>query len=337
MTIKDSAERCGVSVSTVSRVLNHHPDVSEPVRARVLETVREAHYVPNNSARDLVRTRSDGIGLVVRGVGNPFYSKVIHAVERAIDGAGYSLVLHQIGSDDDELLAGATISRSKKLQGLIFLGGKGNYTAEDIAILDVPFVCCTYTVPFTRLSRESYSSVAIDDRKEAYRAVKLLLERGCRKIGILLNARDDRSIGELRYMGYCRALEEAGIRVDETLVEETGTFALSDVYKAAKRLLERRGDLDGVFAIADSMAMAAIKALHDAGRSVPGDCSVTAIDGIEMSAYMLPTLTTMAQPQSELGTAAIETLVDMIQGRCGNRHILLPAFLRMGGSVAPAE
>lgn len=333
MTIKDIAERCGVSVSTVSRVLNDHPDVSTAVRTKVLDVARKAHYVPNNSARDLVRPKSDGIGLVVRGVGNPFFTEIIRAVEHAIDDAGYSLVLHQIGTNADELLAGASLARSKKLRGLIFLGGKGNYTPNDIAILDVPFVCCTYTISFAELSRDSYSSVAIDDKQEAYRAVRLLLEKGHRRIGLLLNSKSDRSIGELRYMGYCEALREAGIEVDESLVEETDVFELSDSYAATKRLLERCGDLTAVFAISDSMAMAAIKALHDAGRRVPEDCSVAAIDGIEMTAYTLPTLTTMVQPQAELGSTAVRTLVDMIEGRAGNRHILLPAAPRVGGSV----
>ena len=335
MTIKDIAERCGVSISTVSRVLNNHPDVSAAVRAKVLETARAAHYVPNSSARDLVKPQADTIGLVVRGVGNPFFTQLIRAIETAIDTAGYSLALHQINSEEDELLAGATLARSKKLRGLIFLGGKSNYRQEDIAILHVPFVCCTYTMRFTQLPREEYSSVAIDDEMEAYRAVKLLLDQGHRKIGLLLNDKTDRSIGEMRYMGYCTALKEAGIEVDETLVEQCGSFRLEPGYEATRRLLERRKDVTAIFALSDSMAIAAIKALHDSGRKVPEDCSVTAIDGIEMTAYTLPTLTTMAQPQAELGTTAVETLVDMIEGRSGNRHIVLPATPLMGGSVAP--
>ena len=333
MTIKDIAESCGVSISTVSRVLNNHPDVSPKVRQKVLDAAQKAHYVPNNSARDLVKSRSEGIGLIVRGVGNPFFTQIIHAVERAIDAAGYTLVLHQISTDDDEIMAGASLARSKKLRGLIFLGGKGDYQSSDIAILDVPFVCCTYTVRFTPLPRESYSSVAIDDKMEGYRATRFLLEKGHRKIGVLINSKHDRSIGELRYMGYCEALAEMGIPLDETLVEEAGSFTLPAAYEATCRLLERRGDITAVFAIADSMAVAAAKALHDKGRCMPEDCSLIAIDGLEMSSYFVPVLTTMAQPQTELGTTAVKTLVDMIEGRAGNRHILLPATLRTGGSV----
>ena len=136
MTIKDVAEYSGVSVSTVSRVLNHHPDVSDAVRARVMEAVEKLHYVPNNSARDLVRSQSDSIGLVVRGVGNLFFPSVIHAIEQAADRAGYTLVLHQIRSGEDELLAGASLARSRRLRGLVLLGGCFDYTPEQTAALE---------------------------------------------------------------------------------------------------------------------------------------------------------------------------------------------------------
>ena len=129
-TIKDIAERCSVSVSTVSRVLNDHPDVSSTVRERVLKVIDEVHYVPNSSARDLVKSQSDDIGLVVRGMGNFFFAEMIPTIETAIAKAGYTLLTHQINSEDDELRAGAELVRSKKLKGLILLGGCFDYGKE---------------------------------------------------------------------------------------------------------------------------------------------------------------------------------------------------------------
>lgn len=333
MTIKDIAKQCGVSVSTVSRVLNDHPDVSEANRTRVMEVVRAQHYVPNNSARDLVRPQTDTIGLVVRGVGNPFFTGVIQAIEEAIGEAGYTMVLHQIRSGDDELRSGAELARSKRLRGLILLGGCFDYTWEQVAMLDVPFVCCSYTNSFGTLAEDVYSSVTIDDQMEACRAVRLLIRQGHRKIGVLLDSTCDHSISQLRYMGYRRALEESGIALDETLVGETGTFDMAAAYGGMTDLIQRRGDLTAVFAIADSMAVAAMKALHDQGRRVPEDCSVVAIDGIQTSIYTVPTLTTLVQPQEEMGESAVRILVDMIEGRGGNRHILLDTVPREGGSI----
>lgn len=334
LTIKDVAERCGVSVSTVSRVLNSHPDVSDSIREKVMTVVQEMHYVPNNSARDLVKPKSDCIGLVVRGVGNPFFTGVIKAMERTITEAGYTMVLHQIQSGEDELRAGAELARSKRLLGLILLGGCFDYTSEQTAALDIPFVCCTYTNSFGTLKREQFSSVSIDDQKEAYRAVRYLTDRGHQKIAVILDSVCDHSISQLRYMGYRQALEEKGITPDPELLEETITYEMEDGYQGMKRLLSRRDDFTAVFVISDAMAVAAMKALYDCGKRVPEDCSVVAIDGIDMSAYVIPTLTTLVQPQEEMGESAVRILVDMVEGRAGNRHILLETTPRIGGSVS---
>ena len=333
MTIRDIAQRCGVSVSTVSRVLNDHPDVSAANRDKVLRVVRELHYVPNTSARDLVRPQSDGIGLVVRGVGNPFFTGVIRAIERSIEEAGYSMVLHQIRSGEDELRSGAELARSRRLLGLILLGGCFDYTPEQVALLDVPFVCCSYTNSFGELAADAYASVTIDDQAEAYRATRLLLDRGHRRIAVLLDSVEDHSISQLRYMGYCRALEEYGLRPDPALVGETGAFEMAAAYRRVTEMLERGTEFTAVFSVSDSMAVAAMKALYDRGKRVPEDCSVVAIDGIDMSAYAVPTLTILAQPQEELGGRSVQILVDLIEGRPAERHVQLPTSLRSGGSV----
>ena len=116
-------------------------------------------------------------------------------------------------------------------------------------------------------------------------------------------------------------------------MEETVTFEMADGYAAIEKLLARRDDFTAAFVISDAMAVAAMKALHDHGKRVPEDCSVVAIDGINMSAYFIPTLTTLVQPQKEMGENSVRILVDMIEGRAGNRHLLLDTVTRMGGSV----
>ena len=117
ITIKDIAHMCNTSVSTVSRVLNGHPDVSEGLRRRVLETVAQNSYVPNNSARNLAKTRSDAIALILRGAENPFFNRLIKTATPAIYRRNYSCVLHQIPSDGDEIRAAAALARERRLQG----------------------------------------------------------------------------------------------------------------------------------------------------------------------------------------------------------------------------
>lgn len=337
MTIKDVAVHCGVSITTVSRVLNNHPDVRENVRAKVLAAIQELHYVPNNSARDLGKSQTDTIGVILRGAANPFLISVLRSIEQAADAAGYTLVLQQINTCDDELAAGASLVRSKRLRGLILLGGEFDYTAERTADLMVPFVCCTFTGTFGSLNKDSYSSVSINDHDEAYHAVKTLLDHGHRRVAILLESTKDRSISELRYRGYCDALRDAGIPLDPDLVAESGSFEMEDVFVATKELLARCSDFTALFTISDLMAMAAIKALHSTGRQVPQDCSVISIDGIEMTRFIVPTLTSLVQPSAEMGTQAVRILLDVLEGTGTHRHLTLPATLREGETVAAPQ
>ena len=336
MTIRDIARECGVSVSTVSRVLNNRPDVSEAVRRQVLSVVERQGYVPNNSARDLVRSQSDAIGVVVRGTGNLFFSDMLKTVSREIDAAGCTMVLRQIDSDADEVKEGAILEREKKLRGLIFLGGRFDYTPAELALVGVPYVCCSYTNRFGSLREEDYASVSIDDHQTAYRAVEVLLQLGHRRIAALIPSTSDRSISQLRCNGYLAALRDSGTAFDQALLAETGgSFEMEDAYRAVARLVEAGKDFTALFTISDTMAMAAVKALTDHGRRVPEDCSVIAIDGLRLSEYTVPTLTTMVQPAEEMGRQAVQILLDMLQGGSRQRHVRLEATLRQGGSVRP--
>ena len=335
MTIKDIARISGVSITTVSRVLNNRPDVSDESRRKVLEVIENNNYIPNNSARDLVKTKSDAIGLVVRGVSNPFYTDIIRAVESGITAGGYTMVMQQIGSNEDELKRAAIMEREKRLRGLILLGGRFDYTPADLALLNVPFVCCSFSNQYGTLTEKDYSSVSIADKETAYQAVRHLIANGHRRIAALITCTDDRSISQLRYEGYVQAMEEAGFPLEDPLVICTDTYNIQGAYQAMTRALDDGGNFTAVFAISDNMAIGAMRALREHGRTVPEDCSVIAIDGIEVSDYIDPPLTTLCQPMDEMGRHSVEILLDLIGKHSGNRHETLPTVLRQGGSVRP--
>jgi len=336
--IKDIARHCGVAVSTVSRVLNDHPDVSEETRKKVQKAVDELHYIPNNSARNLVKTTSDTIALLVKGVNNPFFSRLIKVIEREITTRGYTLELHQMDTSEDELRIGAQLTNERKLIGILFLGGRFNYTPEEIALINVPFVLCTYTNTFGSLDPSTYSSVAIDDRQAARFAVDKLFSLGHRKIAILADDRADKSISELRFQGYKDALAAHGVAFDSDLVACTGSFSdMRAIYAATKELLSRGRSFTAIFAIADLMAIAAIKALSDSGLRVPDDCSIIAIDGLDLSEYLVPTLTTLVQPVEEIGVACAGTIIQLVEGSSENRQFAFETILREGGSVRRLE
>ena len=246
------------------------------------------------------------------------------------------MVLRQIDSDADEVKEGAILEREKKLRGLIFLGGRFDYTPAELALIGVPYVCCSYTNRFGSLREEDYASVSIDDHQTAYRAVEVLLQLGHRRIAALIPSTSDRSISQLRCNGYLAALRDSGTAFDQALLAETGgSFEMEDAYRAVARLVEAGKDFTALFTISDTMAMAAVKALTDHGRRVPEDCSVIAIDGLRLSEYTVPTLTTMVQPAEEMGRQAVQILLDMLQGGSRQRHVRLEATLRQGGSVRP--
>ena len=338
MTIKDIAKACGVSVSTVSRVLNKHPDVSEPVRLRVMDTVERLGYIPNNSARDLVRSSSDAIGVVVRGTGNLFFADMLKTIAREIDARGYTMVPRFIDTDADEVKAGAILEREKKLRGLLFLGGRFDYSPAELAPINVPYVCCSYTNCFGSLAESDYASVSIDDYETAYQAVSYLIAMGHRRIAALIPCRHDRSISELRWQGYLAALRDHGIQPDPALQEETGGgFEMEETYEGMCRLLDRGAKFTAVFTLSDTTGIAAMRALRDRGLRVPEDCSVIAIDGLTVSRYTCPALSSMQQPAEEMGRESVAILLDMLEKGAPPRHLRLEAPLREGESVRRLE
>ena len=316
-----------MSVSTVSRVLNNRPDVSDTVRRRVLSVVENEGYIPNNSARDLVRAQSDSIGVVVRGMGNLFFSDLLKTISREIDRGGYNMVLRFIDSDADEVKTGAILEREKKLRGLLFLGGRYDYTPSELSLIGVPYVCCSYANSFGSLREDEYSSVTIDDHAAAYRAVEKLIRLGHRRIAILLPSCNDRSVSELRYNGYRAALRDYGLEFDSLLMAETGgCFEMPESYAGMCVIIDRGVDFSAVFTLSDTMAIAASRPGSPRGTS-----STSAV--LAVSEYVTPTLTTLIQPAEEMGRESVRILLDILDGHGQNRHLRLKASVREGGSV----
>ncbi len=333
VTIKDIAAKSGVSVSTVSRVINNHPYVKDDVRAKVLKVIEEEHFVPHEGAASLAKTPENSIGLIFRGMGNIFFGEMLPLLERRIRAEGYTCVIHQITTKEDELQAAATLAKSRRLSGIILLGGKFNYTDEDIASVGVPCICCTYANAFGTMEKHRISSVCINDKEEAKKAVKHLYENGHRKIAIVLPTISDQSIAELRFQGFIDAYRELDLKLDTNLIVETGNYSMESAYAEVKKWLATEPDFTALFAISDTIAMASIKAMSENGLSVPDDRSVIAIDGIELSRFALPTLTTLVQPKEEMADETIELLHNMIQGKSRGHHVDVPTILRLGDSV----
>lgn len=318
LTIKEIAKLSGISVSTVSRAINNHYDISPETKRRVQEIIDQYGYVPNNSARNLKLNDARNIAVLVKGITNPFFTSMIKVFERECSNHDYSLVLEHVEENQDETEVAALLEKEKRLNGLIFLGGNPVQSVERLQRLTVPFVFCSVAVP-DRKAFDAYSYVAIDDRAEAEKVTDFLIEQGRKRIAILSDAESDISNGMLRLEGYLHSLEKHGIAVDSTLIcrpispEQTYTF--ENGYKRTVELIQSGTAFDAIFAIADSIAIGCLRALKDQGISVPEEVAVIGFDGLELDQYLTPSLTTLQQPTEEMATASMRTLFELLEER----------------------
>ncbi len=335
ITIKDIARICGVGISTVSRALNNHPDINPETRAKIMEVVEEYNFVPNNSARNLKITDSKTIAILVKGISNPFFMKMIKVMEDEIQKKKYSLVLHHVDANEDEVDVAIELEKEKRLRGIIFLGGYFTHTKEKLERLQVPFVLSTITM--TNGYSGNYSSVAVDDVKESFKMVDYLCRLGHKKIATITAAEQDESIGKLRNKGYEMALAANGIALDKQLVyymdDQIDSYTMENGYAVMKKLLASGREFTAVYAISDTLAIGACKALLEAGRRIPEDISVAGFDGIDMSYFYSPTITTIQQPFEDMAEETVTVLFNVIRKKAEHQHKIFDARLCVGGST----
>lgn len=326
LNIKDIARIAGVGVSTVSRVLNNHPDVKDETRQKILEVMNNYSYVPNNSARNLKRNTSNNIGVLVKGIHNPFFSKMIKSIEEEIDKEGYSMILHYNESNNNDIEAAIELIKEKKLKGLICLGGDfENLDKQELINLKTPIVLAS-TYVIEKANKTLFSSVIIENKEAAYKAVDYIASLGHKKIGIITTGEEDRTIGKLRFEGYKKALEKNSIEFNENFVE-IGEYTFESGFAAMNKLLDKKIDLTAVFVTTDIMAIGASKAILARGLKIPGDISIVGFDGIDYSLYFHPSLTTVVQPVEEMGKKSIDLLFDILKNKKSHQHIVLETQL----------
>lgn len=337
ITIKDIARICGVGVSTVSRAMNNHPDINEETKEKIMQAIAEYDYVPNNSARNLKRSEAKTIAVLVKNIGNTFFTGMIQVLEEEIQAKKYTFVLQHVDEDQDEVSVALTLEKEKRLKGIIFLGGSADNPKERLDKLSVPFVLTT-----VHLDEKwtEYATVSVDDVLESRKIVEYLISKGHKKIALLCGSRDDTSISVLRVKGYREALENAGIEFNEDLLcyMETpdGAYSMRKGYEMMREMLERGCDFTAVYAIADNMAIGACRALREDGRNIPADCSVAGFDGMDCGRFYSPSLTTISQPADDMAKAAVKLLFDMIKKKSRARQIVFEGELIQGESVTTA-
>lgn len=331
LTIVDIARIAGVGVSTVSRVINNHPDVKEETRVKIQRVIDDNHYVPNNSARILKQISTKNIGILVKGVFNPFFAGMLKSISMNIETKGYSTIVHY-HNDKDDLATLIGFIKEKRLQGVICLGGDfARVDEKSFKSLDTAIVMVN--VDFNGENEyHNFSSVTISNEKAAYEATRYLIEKGHKHIAIVLGDNTSRSISELRFKGYKKACEEAGIICSKDYVMY-GKYDTSLAYQNMKSCLQNNKEITAVFATSDIMAIGVAKAISDLGMKVGKEVSVIGFDGIDVAKFYSPAIATIQQPFDELCYECSRLLIDLLKENKEYKHIILDTKLIEGKSV----
>jgi LacI family transcriptional regulator len=312
VTITTVAKRAGVSVSTVSRVLNNPELVKAETRQRVLEAMRELNYAPNEIARGLVSgTKSDAIGLIVPELTNLFFNELYKGIDKAAARHGLHVLLLDSGRAGKRINDGFTFLRQRNVSGIIY---SSSYITEEvdefIARLDVPVA-----LVLTDSASSRITAFKVDDVRATFDAVCYLATRGHRHIGMISGPLSDPVSGESRFRGYRMALNHLQLPFTEQHVA-FGGFRYAHGYAAMQKLIEHRDEthITAVMAASDEMAIGAMRCIFDNGLRVPDDISVMGYDDVVIADMVTPKLTTVAQPFEQIARDAVEFLVDVRNG-----------------------
>ncbi len=309
LTLEDIARKAGVSRSTVSRVVNNHPNVSDDVRERVQKVIEATGYHPNAAARTLASQRSWMIGLILpRAVStlftDPYYPRLTQGIASACNLNNYTLTLFLVSTREDEETIFPRVARKGFLDGLLVQSGQiGDHLIERLIRTDIPVVIIGR--PF---DPKGVSYVDIDNVNATQMAVNHLISLNYRRIGTIAGPANS-TVGIDRMQGYLRSLREHDLPIDESLIVEAD-FTEKDGYLAMQRMLPAKPR--AVFAASDIIAVGAMRAVKDAGLRVPEDVAFVGFDDQPLPTKPEPELTTIRQPVYRLGGRAVETLIELI-------------------------
>ena len=327
--MRDVAERAGVSVTSVSHVINETRPASVELRQRVLMAMRELGYQPNLLARSLRSGKTHTVGIIVPDNANPFFAEIIRGIEDISFEHGYSLILCNSDADLDKEAHYIDVLTEKQVDGILFMAA--GISTDHIRSLQqrrVPVVVVDREVPDVAVDM-----VLADNVRGGWLATQHLIDLGHKRIGCI-TAPKEFTLSAERLDGYRQALQAAGIPLDETLIVP-GDFNFASGYRAAKQLLRLENPPTAIFSCNDLMAVGTICAAAELERPVPGELSVVGFDDIPLASYTIPPLTTVAQPNYDMGVAAATMLMERLHDpKIRSRRQMLGTTLRTRSSTA---
>ena len=304
-TIKDVANECGLSVATVSRVLNNSANVSEDSARRVNEAIEKLGYSPNFLGRNLRKRETNVILVIMPTSEHSFYMKIVAGIQAYAQPRGYDIICASSNSTSEIEVRQMNMLFNRTVDGVILLGT--SYDAETLNRLSKTYdiaLCCE------GVDGADLLTVVVDDEQAAYDAVRELIRLGHRRIGFL-GANDRAVSSNFRRKGYIRALKESGIEVRNDLIYK-GNFEYEHGALGFDKLMSAAEPPTAIFCVSDLLAIAAIHRAVDRGLRVGDDISIMGFDNITMCEMMLPTVSTVEQPCSKLGEMVVRKLMSNI-------------------------
>lgn len=329
-TAKAVAQRAGVSVTTVSRVINGRgDDISEETRKRVLEAARALRYRPSSLAAALRRGYTRTVGLVVPDIADAYFHQIARGVDDVAQEHGYTVVLCNTDRQAAKERAAIEALYDQNVDAMIFGGGGVD---DDAHLCDLPWEHMdVVTVGPHRLP---FPAIRVDDTGTIRTAMGHLLEQGRRRV-LCVGGHDNWLIRRERIEGYRQALSEHGLAYDEALVF-SGDFSISAGYDAVRDAMDAGTHFDAVMAFNDYTAVGAMQALQELGRHVPEDVAVVGCDDIPLASLVRPTLSSVSFPQREFGAAAMRAVLDLRAGRPVQPVTQFDYVLQVRDSSAPS-
>ncbi|MCQ6561978.1 LacI family DNA-binding transcriptional regulator [Paenibacillus mendelii] len=327
-TIYNVASKAGVSIATVSKVLNKTGRISEGTRRRVVEVMEEMGYQPSVIASALTGKSTFTIGMLIPDLANPFFAEVARSAEDRGHELGFNLVMCSTDNDPAKEVDYISLLKQKSVDGIILSTVTTNHsTVKDILKLNIPVALIARDMPTLAVD-----TVIVDDFIGGYLAAEHLIELGHRRIAVIAEDMNVMSSSE-RVRGYRSALEENGLEYDDALVKESD-FTIQGGKLKSGELLDSIHSPTAIFACNDLLAIGAIQAARERGMQLPRDLSVVGFDNTILASIVEPPLTTVAQPMRDMGRHVIDLLIQEIRGLKNQKQriILVPELVVRGST-----
>ncbi|UCH65717.1 MAG: LacI family DNA-binding transcriptional regulator [Ignavibacterium sp.] len=309
VTIKDIAEALKISPSTVSRALSDHPDISESTKKRVINKASSLNYNPNIVAQSLKSNKTKLIGVIVPEIEHSFFASAISGIEEVAYRSGYIIVVCSSEESYDREVVNTNALVSNRAAGLIVSISQTTTNSDHLKAVmkrNIPLVL------FDRVIEDlNTSKVIIDDKNSAFNAVNYLIGKGYKDIAHLAG-KQEVNICRLRFEGYCKALQDNNIPINENYIFYGGLHE-QDGYNSIEQMIKQKNIPEAIFAVNDPVAIGAFKRLREEGFSIPEQIAIVGFSNNPIAEIIEPKLTTVNQPAYEMGRKAAELIINQIK------------------------